>query len=110
MDAAIVGSAQKIEHYEICGYGTARAYAQELGLNEVAVALKMTLDEEYEADDLLAQLAVRRLNKEATPHKGKVASRSNGSGKIKAGAVKSESKRTQSNGSGRSSRKKSTTK
>ena len=112
MDAAIVGSAQKIEHYEICGYGTARAYAQELGLNEVAAALKTTLDEEYEADDLLTQLAVRRLNKEATPRKGRVASSSNGSGKIKTGGktLKSVSKRAQSNGSVRSSRKKSTTK
>src|SRR5688572_28928213 len=66
MDAAIVGCAQKIEHYEICGYGTARAYAEELGLSEVEKALNTTLDEEYESDDLLTELAVARLNKEAT--------------------------------------------
>jgi len=64
-DAAIIACAQKIEHYEICGYGTARAYAQELNLDEVEQLLRQTLDEEYEADDLLTNLAVGRLNKEA---------------------------------------------
>jgi ferritin-like metal-binding protein YciE len=59
VDAAIVASAQKIEHYEICGYGTARAYARELNLGQVAELLEETLDEEYEADDRLTwQLAV----------------------------------------------------
>jgi ferritin-like metal-binding protein YciE len=65
MDAAIIASAQKIEHYEISSYGTARAYAQELELDEVEQLLKETLDEEYEADNLLTELAVGRLNKEA---------------------------------------------
>jgi ferritin-like metal-binding protein YciE len=77
MDAAIIGSAQKIEHYEICGYGTARAYAEELGLPEIAKQLKSTLDEEYEADDLLTELAVGRLNKEATRQR-RTNSRQNG--------------------------------
>ena len=65
MDAAIIGSAQKIEHYEICGYGTAVAYARELGLSNVAGLLQQTLDEEYEADDLLTTLAVGKLNVDA---------------------------------------------
>ena len=65
LDAAIIASAQKIEHYEICGYGTARAYARELQLNDVAKLLEQTLNEEYEADDLLTNLAVGRLNEEA---------------------------------------------
>ncbi|HJW16913.1 MAG TPA: ferritin-like domain-containing protein [Flavisolibacter sp.] len=65
LDAAIIASAQKIEHYEICGYGTARTYARELGLNEVCQLLEATLNEEYEADDLLTKLAVTRINKEA---------------------------------------------
>jgi ferritin-like metal-binding protein YciE len=52
-DAAIIAAAQKIEHYEISSYGTVRTYAQELNLDEVADMLKETLDEEYEADDLL---------------------------------------------------------
>jgi ferritin-like metal-binding protein YciE len=58
MDAAIIASCQKIEHYEICAYGTLKAYAQELGLTQVVKLLDDTLEEEYEADVLLTQLAV----------------------------------------------------
>ena len=65
MDAAIIASAQKVEHYEICGYGTAKAFARELNLTEVERLLDQTLNEEYQADDLLTQLAVGRLNREA---------------------------------------------
>jgi ferritin-like metal-binding protein YciE len=65
LDAAIIGCAQKIEHYEICGYGTAKAYARELGLEQVERLLEQTLNEEYEADDRLTDLAVGRLNREA---------------------------------------------
>jgi ferritin-like metal-binding protein YciE len=65
LDAAIIASAQKIEHYEICGYGTARAYARELNLKEVAQLLEQTLNEEYEADDRLTDMAVGGLNEKA---------------------------------------------
>jgi ferritin-like metal-binding protein YciE len=65
LDAAIIACAQKIEHYEICGYGTARAFARELNLGDVAEKLEETLDEEYEADDLLTDLAVGGLNEDA---------------------------------------------
>ena len=65
LDAAIIASAQKIEHYEICGYGTARAFARELQLQEVERLLSQTLNEEYQADDLLTALAVGKLNMEA---------------------------------------------
>lgn len=65
LDAAIIASAQKVEHYEICGYGTARTYARELGMEQVARLLEQTLNEEYEADDRLTALAVTRINKEA---------------------------------------------
>ncbi|MEO6330618.1 MAG: ferritin-like domain-containing protein [Ginsengibacter sp.] len=64
-DAAIIASAQKIEHYEISGYGTARAFARELNLGEVANKLEQTLNEEYAADDLLTKLAVGKINIEA---------------------------------------------
>jgi hypothetical protein len=64
-DAAIIAAAQKIEHYEISSYGTARAYAQELNLDDVEALLKETLDEEYEADDLLTQIAEERVNAKA---------------------------------------------
>lgn len=65
LDTAIIACAQKIEHYEICGYGTARAYASELNLIDVGLMLEETLNEEYEADDRLTALAVARLNKKA---------------------------------------------
>lgn len=65
MDAAIIASAQKIEHYEISGYGTARAYAGQLNLKNVASLLEQTLNEEYQADDLLTKLAVGGINEEA---------------------------------------------
>jgi ferritin-like metal-binding protein YciE len=65
MDAAIIACAQKVEHYEICGYGTARTYARELEMEQEARLLEKTLNEEYEADDKLTQLAVQRINLEA---------------------------------------------
>jgi ferritin-like metal-binding protein YciE len=65
LDAAIIACAQKVEHYEICGYGTARTYARELKMEQVALVLEQTLNEEYEADDRLTTLAVQRINLEA---------------------------------------------
>lgn len=69
-DAAIIAAAQKIEHYEISSYGTARAYAQELNLDKVEELLRQTLDEEYEADNLLSQLAESRVNQHASTESG----------------------------------------
>jgi ferritin-like metal-binding protein YciE len=92
LDAAIIACAQKIEHYEICGYGTARAYARELNLGEVAELLEETLNEEYEADDLLTDLAVGRLNEKAEEGEKSTSkrstSRSNGTAKKSASASK----------------------
>jgi ferritin-like metal-binding protein YciE len=65
MDAAIIACAQKIEHYEICGYGTARAYARELKMAEAERLLDETLNEEYDADDKLTALALGSVNEEA---------------------------------------------
>jgi ferritin-like metal-binding protein YciE len=56
-DLALIGAAQKVEHYEIAGYGTARAMAEALGLDEVVQLLQTTLDEEGHADDLLTGVA-----------------------------------------------------
>lgn len=67
IDAAIISCIQKIEHYEICTYGTAIAYAKQLNLNKVEQVLQETLNEEYDADDLLTALATSAYNKEATP-------------------------------------------
>jgi ferritin-like metal-binding protein YciE len=56
-DAGLIASAQKIEHYEIASYGTARDWAQQLGLKEHAQMLQQTLDEEKHADQLLTQIS-----------------------------------------------------
>lgn len=64
-DAALIASAQKAEHYEISGYGTAATYADMLGHKEVAALLKQTLDEEETADTKLTKLAKSNINKQA---------------------------------------------
>jgi ferritin-like metal-binding protein YciE len=56
-DAALIAAAQRVEHYEMAGYGTARTYAQLLGENEAAKLLQQTLDEEGATDKKLTQLA-----------------------------------------------------
>lgn len=56
-DSAIICAAQKVEHYEIAGYGTVKAWAQSLGLNDVADLFETTLNEEKEADEKLNQVA-----------------------------------------------------
>lgn len=65
LDAAIIGAAQRVEHYEIAAYGTARTHAEQIGLQDVAELLQTTLDEESEADEKLTRLAERRVNVEA---------------------------------------------
>ena len=56
-DAALIGAAQRVEHYEIAAYGTAKTLADELGLDEAKDVLDQTLDEEASADKLLTQIA-----------------------------------------------------
>ena len=57
LDAALIGAAQKVEHYEISGYGTARTMAEFLGQQDAADLLEQTLDEEKAADDTLTEIA-----------------------------------------------------
>src|SRR5207244_11551306 len=63
-DAALIAAAQRVEHYEIAGYGTVRTYANLLGENEAANLLQQTLDEEKEADQTLNEIA-EQINVEA---------------------------------------------
>lgn len=63
-DAAIIGAAQRVEHYEIAGYGTARAFAELLAENEHVSLLDQTLEEEKETDEKLTQLA-EQINSQA---------------------------------------------
>ena len=65
LDAGIIAAAQKVEHYEIAGYGTVRTFAELLGDGEAAELLQETLDEEGEANKLLNRLAQEIVNPEA---------------------------------------------
>lgn len=65
MDAGLIAEAQRIDHYEISGYGTAVRIAKELGHNEIAMKLQKSLDDEYNSNKVLDRLAESRLNREA---------------------------------------------
>ncbi len=62
-DAALICAAQKVEHYEMATYGSLRAYARVLGLDEAHKILTTTLEEERNADSLLTDLAENTINK-----------------------------------------------
>ena len=64
MDAALIGAAQRVEHYEIAAYGTVCAFAEELGETEQASLLTETLEEEKETDEKLTELA-QQINAQA---------------------------------------------
>jgi ferritin-like metal-binding protein YciE len=64
MDAALISAAQRVEHYEIAGYGSVIAYAELLGEDEAASLLKETLEEEKETDEKLTELS-SEINSEA---------------------------------------------
>lgn len=64
-DAGLIASAQRVEHYEMAGYGTARNFAERLGHNEAADLLQQTLDEEKATDGKLSQLATEVINPQA---------------------------------------------
>jgi ferritin-like metal-binding protein YciE len=64
LDAGLISAAQRVEHYEIAGYGCVSTYAELLGENDALPLLKQTLEEEKETDEKLTQLA-RNINIEA---------------------------------------------
>jgi ferritin-like metal-binding protein YciE len=64
MDAALIGAAQRVEHYEIAAYGTVCAFAEELGDSQQASLLNETLEEEKETDEKLTKLA-EQINSQA---------------------------------------------
>ena len=69
LEAALIGIAQRTEHYEIAAYGTARAHARQLGFMKVAVVLGQTLEEEKQADRRLTVLAENKVNVQASMSK-----------------------------------------
>ena len=64
-DAGLIAAANRVEHYEIAAYGSARTFADILGLSEAAILLEQTLQEEKKADQKLTQLAENMVNDEA---------------------------------------------
>ena len=70
-DAGLIGAAQRVEHYEMAGYGTARTLAKRLGMHEVAELLQKTLEEEGEADKKLTAVAEGDVNATATTVAGR---------------------------------------
>lgn len=69
IDAGIIAAAQRVEHYEIAGYGVARTFARLLGHDKVADLLQTTLDEEAATDKKLTELAESEINVEAAASK-----------------------------------------
>jgi ferritin-like metal-binding protein YciE len=65
IDAGLLGAAQRVEHYKIGCYGTARALARQVGEHQIAEMLQQTLDEEVEADKQLTQIAESYVNPRA---------------------------------------------
>lgn len=59
LDAALIATAQRVEHYEIAAYGTVRAYAEQLGEHDCAQLLEQTLEEEKMTDERLTEIATR---------------------------------------------------
>ena len=72
MDAALIGAAQRVEHYEMAGYGCVRTYARLLGHTDAADLLQKTLDEEGAADKALTELAETSINSGAKVANGSV--------------------------------------
>ena len=67
--AALIGAAQRVEHYEIAAYGTAREHAEMLGHTDAAQLLEKTLEEEKDADNKLTSLAEGIMNAQAAMHR-----------------------------------------
>ena len=79
-DAGLIAAAQRVEHYEMAGYGAARTFAQLLGRTEAADLLQETLDEEKEADGLLTSIAESMVNKRAMTESGESGARTGSAG------------------------------
>jgi ferritin-like metal-binding protein YciE len=117
LDACLIASAQKVEHYEISAYGTAIAWAEALELTEVAQVLQESLAEEKSADEKLTALAESGINEAATAGESEddmdedeaesTATRSEGAGasaSARSASTRSASAGRSSGGNGRSTR------
>lgn len=102
LDAAIIASAQRVEHYEISAYGTARAFAMQLGHREVVELLSATLDEESAANEKLTAIAESGINAEAESGRDAETEMEDGNG---SGRRKASGGNGQQRGGDRTSRK-----
>jgi ferritin-like metal-binding protein YciE len=102
LDAALIAAAQKVEHYEIAGYGTAAAYAELLGQKDAAKVLHKIAAEEGSADQKLTTLAETRINKEAERQQ---AAKAKTNGRKKASEKKSGGMKSRAGSKSRSSTK-----
>ncbi len=93
LDANFIAASQKIEHYEICNYGTARAWAQQLGYTDVIPLIEEILAEEENADKKLTAIAEGRVNKEAAQESEEDSKSKKKSASSKSAASKSASPR-----------------
>lgn len=102
LDAALIASAQKVEHYEIATYGTLATFAEVLGMEDAKDLLGQTLDEEKEADEKLTQIA-SQINPEAEMGEGggqeQGQSESEGEGEMASTGSRSKSGRSSGSGS-----------
>lgn len=76
MDAALIGAAQRVEHYEIAGYGTVSEFARTLGETEHVSLLEETLQEEKDTDEKLTELA-KEINSQANEESGEESDQDN---------------------------------
>jgi len=83
LDAALIGAAQRVEHYEMAGYGTVRTFAEILGDDEAAELLQETLDEEGETNKKLTALAESFVNPQAQSAEANGSSKKKGARKRK---------------------------
>jgi ferritin-like metal-binding protein YciE len=101
LDAGLIGCGRKVEHYEMAGYESARALAQQLGMREAAQLLQETMREEMEADRTLAQVSKRIFKENASAMKMQARDRQQG-GASQSSRGSSSSKRTSSKSSSQS--------
>jgi ferritin-like metal-binding protein YciE len=106
MDAGIIGAAQKVEHYEIASYGTARTLAEYLGNSRAVQLLEETLEEEKEADALLTRIAESSINSEAASEEEESGEKaeSNGRGRSRSSSNRSSKSNTAAKSKGRNQR------
>lgn len=102
-DAALIVAAQKVEHYEIAGYGSARTFAQHLGLQNTVALLQTTLNEESQTDEELTAIAENSVNWEAEQEDDEEESASPGRGARMLQAVAAKMRGATSSGQSKSS-------